>query len=332
MYMIRYDEEDTHYDFQSFKTYSNIYRNLKSCVIKLLEKNKSNLDMDSRIQLNINTKCGCGISIFLRNIIEVGLTSVIENMATDILSSLTNKTLFGNYVPNYIFVFGNPFNLTYGSKIYTAYTMIIQKAIDDGIYIKEKDTKAFVLKESIFQLLKLFAPKKKPYLYERFVTGTLCQVSSETYAIRVGSSETGMFYPFIRINSNGDIRNTIIGDGSYLVFIQKGKPFSTKGLIIQTNEEGDEDPIIEIFQLYSSSSTAPDKYALLHGSTPGINYNMVGTLASSSFRRRLVECEQINSSLSIKVSIGCMVNIGDYGFYPDYINRTKMEPLTLAYV
>ncbi|KAG2199998.1 hypothetical protein INT47_000348 [Mucor saturninus] len=257
------NEEDTHYDFQLFTTYSNIYRNLKSCVVKLLEKNNANLDMNSKIQLDINPKCGCSISISLCDIIEVGLTSVIENMAADIVASLTNKTLFGSYVPNYIFVFGNPFNLMYGSKIYTACTKIMQKAIDDGIYFKEKDTKAFVLRESILQLLRLFVPKKKPYLYERFITGALCQVSSETYAIRVGSSETDMFYPFIRINSNGDIKNTIAGDDAH--------------------------PTLEIIQLYSLSSTAPDKYALLQGSTPGMNYIMTDLLAAGEVRRRVVE-------------------------------------------
>ncbi|KAI7873137.1 uncharacterized protein EV154DRAFT_102363 [Mucor mucedo] len=226
-------EEDTQYDFQSFEIYRNIYRNLKPCVVELLEKNKSNLDMDSKIQLNINTECGCSISIFLRDIIELGLMPVIESLATDIVASLTNKKLFRNYVPNYIFVFGDPFNLEQGSKIYIAYTMIMQTAIDDGLYSEEKDAKAFILKETIFQLLNPLVPKRTPNMFDRFVTGTLCQVSSETYGMRV---DLNGFFPFIRINSNGDIKNTIAEDGSYLVFIQKGKPVSTKSFRIQIND------------------------------------------------------------------------------------------------
>ncbi|KAI7891423.1 uncharacterized protein EV154DRAFT_224143 [Mucor mucedo] len=208
-------QEGTQYDFQSLEIYNNIYRNLKPCVVELFEKNKSNLDMDSKIQLDINTKCDCSISISLCDIIEVGLMSVIESMTTDILSSLTNKRLFGNYVPNYIFVFGDPFNLAQGSKIHIAYTMIMQKAIDDGVYIKEKDTKIFVPRESIFQLLETFLLGKKPYMFERFVTGTLCQVSSNTYGIRISYSYC--LIPFTRINSDGDIKNTIPDDGSFVI-------------------------------------------------------------------------------------------------------------------
>ncbi|KAI7891430.1 uncharacterized protein EV154DRAFT_224255 [Mucor mucedo] len=227
---------DTQYDFQSLEIYSNIYRNLKPCVVELFEKNKSNLDMDSIIQLSINTKCGCSISIFLRDIIEVGLMSVIEGITTDIVASLTDKTLFGNYVPNYIFVLGNPFNLVQRSKIHTAYTMIMQKAIDDAVYIKEKDTKTFVPRESIYQLLKTFSSRKKPYMFDRFVTGTLCQVSSNTYGMRISFNFPVEWMTFTRINSDGDIKNTIADDGSYLVLIQKGKPVPTNGHIIQINK------------------------------------------------------------------------------------------------
>ncbi|KAG2204162.1 hypothetical protein INT47_011645 [Mucor saturninus] len=227
------NEEDTH-DFQSFETYSNICQNLKPCLATLFEKNKTNADMNSKIHLNMNSKCACNITIFLRDIIEVCLAPVVENMATDVVASLTNKMLFGNYVPNFIFAFGDPFNLTCGSKIHTVYTMIMQKAMDDGIHFKEKDTKAYVLRDSISQLLGLFVQRKKPYMLERFVTGTLCQVSSETFAVRLESFLSIKSDPFVRINSHGVVKNIIEGDGSYLVFIQKGKPISRKGLIIKT--------------------------------------------------------------------------------------------------
>ncbi|KAI7891356.1 uncharacterized protein EV154DRAFT_222674 [Mucor mucedo] len=323
--------EDMQYDFQSFEIYNNIYRNLKPYVVELFEKNKSNLDMDSKIQLNINTKCDCSISISLCDIIEVGLMSVIESMATDILSSLINKRLFGNYVPNYIFVFGNPFNLGQGSKIHIAYTMIMQKAMDDGVYIKEKDTKTFVLRVSIFQLLEKFLSGKKPYMFERFVTGTLCQVSSNTYGMKISSYDTDDLMPFTRINSDGDIKNTISDDGSYLVFIQKGKPVPTKGLIIQINEP---DYInLEILQLESSTSTVPDKYTLLHGNTPGVTYTIFsGNLSRYRIETLVVEYEQISNNLSIKLSRGCMGNIDDYIDKLYYETENIMEPLTLAYI
>ncbi|KAG2199838.1 hypothetical protein INT47_009451 [Mucor saturninus] len=324
-------EEDTPYDFQSFEIYSNIYRNLKPCIVELFEKSKSNLDMNSKIQLNINTKCGCSISIFLCDIIEVGLMSVIESMATDILAYLTNKNVFGNYVPNYIFVFGDPFNLGQSSKIHIAYTMIMQKAIDDGVHIKEKDTKTFVVRESILILLPTLLSGKKPYMSERFVTGALCQVSISTYGIRMSIDPLDDFLPFTRINSDGDIKNTIAEDGSYLMLIQEGKPVSTKGVIIQTNEV--EYITLEILQLDSSPSTVPDKYALLHSDTPGETYvSYSHGLSYAAMNKFVVKYEQITNNLSIKISRGCMGNIDDYIDKPYYETENIMEPLTLAYI
>ncbi|KAI7873149.1 uncharacterized protein EV154DRAFT_103029 [Mucor mucedo] len=320
-------EEDTQYDLQSLEIYNNIYRNLKPCVVELFEKTKSNLDMDSKIQLNINTKCGCSISIFLRDIIEVCLMSVIESISGDITASLTNKKLFENYVQKYIFVFGDPFNLAQGSMIHIAYTMIMQKAMDDVVYMEEKDTKIFVLRESIFQLLETFLSGKKPYMFERFVTGTLCQVSSNTYGIRILFSYISRSMSFTRINSDGDIKNTIADDGSYLVFIQKGKPVPTKGFIIQINEPKG------ILQLESSTSTVPDKYTLLHNDTPGVTYtNDSYYLTGISINTYVIEYEQISNNLSIKISRGCVGNIRDYIDEPYYLTENIMEPLTLAYL
>ncbi|KAI7869628.1 uncharacterized protein EV154DRAFT_530660 [Mucor mucedo] len=332
------NEQDKRYDFKLFETYSNIYPNLKPCLVKLLEQNRVNLDMNSKIQLNMNSKCACSITIFLRDIIEVYLVSVVENMATDIVASLTNKMLFGNYVPNYIFVFGDPFNLTYGSEIHTAYTMIMQKAMDDGIHLKEKDTKAYILRDSIFQLLELLVQRKKPYLLERFVTGTLCQVSSETYALRVNTTASGLFYPFLQINSNGDTGNIIGRDGSFLVFIQKGKPISTKGLKIQIFVRSyefvtDKNPELTILQLDSSKLVVPEMYALFRYDTPGTKYRIyTSNLADSVVRVMVVECKQISYNLSIKISKGCMVSIKSYIGYSYYSSLNIIEPLTLAYI
>ncbi|KAG2200006.1 hypothetical protein INT47_000356 [Mucor saturninus] len=324
-------QEDMQYDFQSFEIYKNIYRNLKPCIVELFENNKSNLDMDSKIQLNINTKCGCSINIFLRDIIEVSLMSVIESMATDIVTSLTNKRLFGNYVPNFIFTFGDPFNLGQGSKIHIAYIMIMQKAIDDGVYIKEKDTKTFVLRESICRLLETFSSRRKPYMFDRFVTGTLCQVSSNTYGMRILSYYSEDLIPFTRINSDGDVKTTIAEDGSYSVFIKKGKPVSTKGLIIQINEG--EHIELQILQLESSTSTVPDKYTLLHDDTPGATYEITSNdLSRYNIRTFVVEYELISNNLFIKVSRGCMGLINDYIDNPYYETINIMEPLTLAYI
>ncbi|KAI7869620.1 uncharacterized protein EV154DRAFT_556732 [Mucor mucedo] len=331
------NKQDKRYNFETFETYSNIYPNLKPCLVKLLEQNRVNLDMNSKIQMNMNSKCACNITIFLRDIIEVCLVPVVEIMATDIVASLTNKMLFGNYVPNYIFVFGDPFNLTYGSKIHTVYTMIMQKAMDDGIHLKEKDTKAYILRDSIFQLLELFVQRKKPYLLERFVTGTLCQVSSETFAVRLESFLSIKSDRFVRINSKGVVKNIIEGDGSYLVFIQKGKPISKKGLIIKTTGYRDpareSDPRLKVLQLGTSIGTVPEKYTLLFSGTTDSSYyisckNDTGILVKTL----VLECEQMSNSISIKLSKGCLISVDDYIYSPYYSYLNIIEPLTLAYI
>lgn len=124
----------------------------------------------------------------------------------------------------------------HSSLTHTAYTLITQQAIDDGLYSKEKDTQFFVLRDSFDQLMKLDR-QNKPYMYERFVNGTLCQISSTSYAIRIISLVPDISYPFSRINRNGNIKNTIEGDGSCLVFTKEGKPIPTKSFTIRYNQQ-----------------------------------------------------------------------------------------------
>lgn len=184
--------------------------------------------MTSEMSLNSNDKCACNISTLLRIIIEVNLKSVIEDMATIISATVTNKEIFGNYQVDKFFVMGDPFNLSFESSVFTAYTLTMQKAINEGFYSRGVDTQAFVLKESVRKLLK-YTERSKPYMYERFVIGTLRQVASETYGLRFSSTQIQR-YPFFRTGRNGHIRGVFENDSSYLVFIQKGKPVPTTGL------------------------------------------------------------------------------------------------------
>ncbi|KAI7891457.1 uncharacterized protein EV154DRAFT_224878 [Mucor mucedo] len=166
-------------------------------------------------------------------------------------------------------------------------------------------------------------------MFERFVTGTLCQVSSYTYGMRIKNLNHST--PFTRINSDGVIKNTIADNGSYLVFIQKGKPVSTKGLIIQINELGHTN--LKILQLESLTSTVPDKYSLLDGDTPGVTYNIYSVaLTNTVMNKFVVEYEQSSNNLSIKLSRGCMGGISDYIYYPYHSTENILEPLTLAYI
>ncbi|KAI7894239.1 uncharacterized protein EV154DRAFT_498989 [Mucor mucedo] len=251
-------------------------------------------------------------------------------MATIIAASLTNKNLFGNYVANHIFVTGDPFNLSYGSKIHTTYSMLLQKAIDDAVCFKEKDTMTFVLGESLWQLLELVT-HTKPFMYGNFINGTLCQVSSESYALRVKELNTFSYFPFFRIDRYGDIKNILKGDGSYFVFIQKGKPVSTKAFLIQ-QQEYFMNPDFEFIQLDSSKHAVPKQYDMLDELVAGTEYRICTELDHNKVTGMVVECRQISHNLSIKVSRGCMGH--DYNNHDFPFNRSLniIEPLTLAYI
>ncbi|KAI7894261.1 uncharacterized protein EV154DRAFT_478509 [Mucor mucedo] len=317
------------YDLCDFQAYSDVTQNLRRSVVELLEMNKTSMDMNSKIQLNINSKCACSISIFLRDIIEVALMSVIENVATIIAASLTNKRLFGNYVANYIFVSGDPFNLSYGSKTHTTYTMLLQKSIDNAVQFKEKDTISFALGVSLYQLLQL-VKHTKPYMFEHFIFGRLCQVSSETYALRIKQRYLERYLPFIAISRDDDIKNTMRGDSSYVVFIQKGKPVSTKSFIIQYQLMVSS-PRLDIIQLDSSKNAVPKKYSVIDGNATGTTYVMYTNLVNTGSSNMVVECKQIKYNLSLKVSSVCKgLYYMNYDFPYRFLNI--IEPLTLVYM
>ncbi|KAI7893681.1 uncharacterized protein EV154DRAFT_501185 [Mucor mucedo] len=226
-------KKNEEFDFGSFQAYRVIRQTLMQQIAELLKNDGSNLDMDLCTKLNINNNCTCLVRISLRLITEISLQPVIKRIVTTIAGSLTNYDLFGNYKTDYLFVLGDPFNLSYNSPFYTVYTTIIQRAMDDGIQSKGKDTQAFVMKDSLSQLLDMFK-MIKPHMFGRFINGTLCQVPNNTYGVRLYSQRC---YPFSRVNRNGDIKNDVEGQGDYLIFIEKGKPLSTTGTMIKIKGE-----------------------------------------------------------------------------------------------
>lgn len=129
--------------------------------------NQTSLDMDGKKSIRISDLCDCSILISLRNIIDIGLRPIIQNITTDITASLTNTNLFEKYEVHFVFIIGNIFALSYNSPIYIAYTMIIQDEIDLSIELKEKDKQGFIFQEGFCQLLQ---PNmhEKPYMYDSF--------------------------------------------------------------------------------------------------------------------------------------------------------------------
>lgn len=89
--------------------------------------------------------------ISLRNIIEIGLKSVVQDTTTTIATSLYDIQFWG-YNLEFIFVLANIYTLNYGSLVHTMYTNILQEAMDISVESKQKDVKVFILKETIYQL------------------------------------------------------------------------------------------------------------------------------------------------------------------------------------
>ncbi|KAI7891397.1 uncharacterized protein EV154DRAFT_223588 [Mucor mucedo] len=310
------------HNIDSFQTYNNISENFKRCVVELMTMNNESIDMGSSIKFQISDGCDCGVVIFFRNLIEADLKPALKDISTIIAASLTNKKLFGDYEVDYIFTLGNPFNLPQESLSCTTYTMLLQEVIDASLQSKEKDTQAFVLGETILQLLEPITCIK-PYIYERFVTGTLCQVSSETYAVRLRHNTFEDKKPY-----NVDINNTIWGDDSYFVFIQKGKPIPTKRFLIKFNERREKSVMAEILKLSHSSSIILTNCALLDQYSEGSKYLLHPGFRERPISMMILECKYINSTYSLKVSVRVLTANRLTG--PDFKNFG--EPLTLAYI
>ncbi|KAG2195026.1 hypothetical protein INT47_005626 [Mucor saturninus] len=114
---------NAHDAFESLQTCTSLRQNLKLYVFEILKMSEESLDLDCGKKLIINDECDCSIDIFLRDVIEVNLKSVIEDIATVKAASLTNKRIFGNYEVDYLFVLENPFGMPYNSVVYRVYTM-----------------------------------------------------------------------------------------------------------------------------------------------------------------------------------------------------------------
>lgn len=190
------------------------------------------VDMNYEYNFKINNECPCKIDLVLRDIIEMGIKPVIQNMAKIISASMTNTTLFGNYYVNFLFLLGNPFRLSTSSPVYLIYTRIVQEAICINIEIKGKDIQAFSFQESFYQLLRPLT-REKPYMYDRFAKGVLSQTSLETYGVRFKENVGHTYVPFSCIDSKKNDGNSVVKDGNYFIILQKGQPISVAGLAIK---------------------------------------------------------------------------------------------------
>ncbi|KAG2195820.1 hypothetical protein INT47_010030 [Mucor saturninus] len=174
----------------------------------------------------------------LRNTIDIGIKPTIQNLTDTIAASIVNTDLFGNYVIDHVFVLEELFGLPYDTPLGMVYIKVIQESLDNSIALKEKDTQGYFLKESVYQLLK---PIKgtKPYMYDSFIKGDLQQVSSETYALYIGSDtyeEHGQVSLTWKHPKDGKTV-TVKGNASAIVILEKGQIIPNTGVFVHFDIE-----------------------------------------------------------------------------------------------
>jgi hypothetical protein len=188
--------------------------------------------MDDEKELEISNKCDC--HIHLRNIVDIGLKAVVQNITSIIAASLDNREFFLGYEVDFLFVLGNIHILKYNSVLYTIYTNILQEAINVSIEVKGGDTQGIVLQESIYQLLQPVI-KEQSYMYDSFSTGNLHRVSSNTYGIYVKKlTLPGITEPYLScIDCKDDSTNVTMTLDNTMIFLQKGQLIPNTGLVIK---------------------------------------------------------------------------------------------------
>lgn len=202
--------------------------------------------MESIKKIAISDTCDCSIYVSLRDIVDNGLNPAIQAITTIIAASL--NSIFEKYTVDFIFFIGNIFSLLQGSPIYTAYTNMLQEAFDSSIELKENDTKVFMIKESLCQLLQP-ATHERPYMYDGLTIGSLYQVSKETYVLYPGKDPDGIAdVDDVEVRLLGSsYKNANVNDvcdmGSAMVILRKGQMIPNTGLVKQ-------------FKLFSKTSKA----------------------------------------------------------------------------
>ncbi|KAI7890470.1 uncharacterized protein EV154DRAFT_511332 [Mucor mucedo] len=323
---IHKDRKDKIFDFESSHSYISSRQNLKQCIVQLLGKNKEHMDMNSKIKFNTNNECACGIWIHLDLVVEAGLQSIAKNITAIIAASLTNQALFKYYEPKYLFVLGDPFNMSYGSSIHTAYATAVQRAIDDAIQLKANDTEAFVFRDSIEILLET-VQDVKPYLYDRFVTGTLCQVPNSTYGVRFNFQ---FCYSFDLMNRRGKIKKYVEGCFDYMACIVKGKPISTTGTMIKLKSQ-EKNIWAEFIKVKKLAGAEPELYDMIDRSSIGPCHYLETGGTSPAAQDLIIECKFINYDYSFEISMRRMADYHNSCVDPFKLT-IKGEPLTLAYI
>lgn len=197
--------------------------------------------MDYTYHLKITEECPCTIVLFFRDIIEMGIRSVIKSLVTTIAASAINTALFGHYEVEFMFLLGDPFNFSSFLSTYYIYTAIVHQEINISIELKAEYIQGFALQESLCQLLNQ-TTSKSPHMHDRFIKGVLSQICTDTYGVRFVAADE--HYPsFICM----DDEKVVVKDGNFLVIHQKGESIPITGLAIKLKLLIEEDSNIESY-------------------------------------------------------------------------------------
>ncbi|KAG2195969.1 hypothetical protein INT47_007105 [Mucor saturninus] len=170
---------------------------------------------------------GCHVCLSLRDIIDIGLKPAIQNLANITASSLVDGESFESYEIDYIFIIEDMFGKARYTPLHNVYITILQRLVNSSIELKEKDTTAFILQETINQLMEPVAYMKS-YMYNSFTTGIFHQASSATYGLSLQKGNSGSFSVYGH-NQRSE-RITVTDEESTIVILKKGQLIPSTGL------------------------------------------------------------------------------------------------------
>lgn len=194
--------------------------------------------MDKGISIRISKACECVVNLSLRDIIDIGLKPVIQDITTVIAAAIANTDLLGNYEISHVFILGSTFIPSIKSPLQIVHTQIFQDELSSSIELNGKDTPGYVIKETLRELLQP-VEKNKPFMYDSFCFGNINQTSSETYAVYIDDfyenpSSGKVSRPFLScMKYNTDGASIVRDADAAMIVLQKGQPIPSGGLIIQ---------------------------------------------------------------------------------------------------
>ncbi|KAG2210945.1 hypothetical protein INT47_000102 [Mucor saturninus] len=198
------------------------------------KKGNSYLDLNKDVSLKISKHCECSIELNFRDIMDIGIKPILQNIAHIITGAVRNVQIFGHYEAGFILLTGDIFTLSSHTLMHEVYLNLLHSEFESSIKEKKINIRFHVLRESLTQFLQPYEHSKF-YEYDCLINGDLQLVSSETYAIYIGGfhnrdSNKEISKPFLSFNNGAKFG----GDANTAMLILKtGQPISDKRNVTQ---------------------------------------------------------------------------------------------------